>query len=299
MLCQTAFLFPEKMGKGAVMNSFMSWVGGKKALRDEVIIRMPPFYEKYIEVFGGAGWVLFRKSPENEVEVFNDFNSNLVNLYRCVRDNPAKLKYKLRYVLNSREDFRWIAYLHKRGLFPKFHDYDRAAKFYQIIRYSYGSTLDSFASQPHSIWGDFPLIDMASRRLQKVIIENQDFEILIKHYDSPVSFFYCDPPYFATENYYKDVGFTAKDHIRLCETLAGIKGKFLVSYNDCPEIRELWDRDGIRIESVSRVDNLRQRYEKGAAYGELFISNYDTNERQNMHHQLSFLEDEYTGGIIS
>ena len=102
------------------MNSFMSWVGGKKALRDEVIIRMPPFYEKYIEVFGGAGWVLFRKSPENEVEVFNDFNSNLVNLYRCVRDNPAKLKYKLRYVLNSREDFRWIAFLHKKACFRDF-----------------------------------------------------------------------------------------------------------------------------------------------------------------------------------
>lgn len=270
------------------MNSFMSWVGGKKALRDEVIIRMPPFYEKYIEVFGGAGWVLFRKSPENEVEVFNDFNSNLVNLYRCVRDNPAKLKYKLRYVLNSREDFRWIAFLHKKGVFPRFHDYDRAAKFYQLIRYSYGNTLDSFASQPHSIWGDFPLIDMASRRLQRVIIENQDFEVLIKHYDSPVSFFYCDPPYFATENYYKDVGFTAKDHVRLCETLAGIKGKFLVSYNDCPEIRELWERDGIRIESVSRVDNLRQRYSGGAVYDELFISNYDTGERQNMHRQLSF-----------
>lgn len=281
------------------MNSFMSWVGGKKALRDEVIIRMPPFYEKYVEVFGGAGWVLFRKSPQNEIEIFNDFNSNLVNLYRCVRDNPAKLKYKLRYVMNSREDFRWIVYLHKRGLFQRFHDYDRAAKFYQLIRYSYGSTLDSFASQPHSMWGDFPLIDMASRRLQKVIIENQDFEVLINHYDSPVSFFYCDPPYYATENYYKDVGFKNKDHIRLRETLAGIKGKFLVSYNDCPEIREMWDRDGIRIESVSRVDNLRQRYQKGAAYGELFISNYDTNERQNMHHQLSFMEEELMGGIIA
>ena len=78
-----------------------------------------------------------------------------------------------------------------------------------------------------------------------------------------------------------------------------IKGKLLVFYNDCPEIRELWERDGIRIESVSRVDNLRQRYEKGAAYGELFISNYDTKERQNMCHQLSFMDDEYTGGIIS
>ncbi|WP_288177967.1 DNA adenine methylase, partial [Ruminococcus sp. CAG:57] len=49
------------------------------------------------------------------------------------------------------------------------------------------------------------------------------------------SFFYCDPPYFATENYYKDVGFTAKDHIRLRDALLDIKGRFLVSYNDCPE----------------------------------------------------------------
>lgn len=277
------------------MNSFMSWVGGKKALRDDVIIRMPPFYDKYIEVFGGAGWVLFRKTPENEAEVFNDFNSNLVNLYRCVRDNPAKLKYKLRYVLNSREDFRWIVFLHKKGIFTRFHDYDRAAKFYQLIRYSYGSALESFASQPHSIWNDFPLIDMASRRLQKVIIENQDFEVLIKHYDSPGSFFYCDPPYYATESYYKDVGFTKNDHVRLRDTLSKIKGKFLVSYNDCPEIRELWAYEGIHIESVSRMDNFRQRYSGGAMYNELFISNYDTSEREKAEHQLSLFDD---GGII-
>lgn len=280
------------------MNSFMSWVGGKKALRDEVIIRMPPFYEKYIEVFGGAGWVLFRKSPGNEVEVFNDFNSNLVNLYRCVRDNPRRLKFKLQYVLNSREDFRWIAYLHKRGIFPRFHDYDRAAKFYQLIRYSYASGLDSFASQPHSIWGDFPLIDMASCRLQKVIIENQDFEVLIKHYDSPVSFFYCDPPYYATESYYKDVGFTKKDHVRLRDTLIECKGKFLVSYNDCAEIRELWDMPDIRIESISRMNNLLQRYKGGSMYDEVFISNYDTREKINMNRQLSLLDDDVNGGVI-
>ena len=292
------FCFPNKWGKGEKMNSFMSWVGGKKALRDEVIIRMPPFYEKYIEVFGGAGWVLFRKSPGNEVEVFNDFNSNLVNLYRCVRDNPRRLKFKLQYVLNSREDFRWIAYLHKRGIFPRFHDYDRAAKFYQLIRYSYASGLDSFASQPHSIWGDFPLIDMASCRLQKVIIENQDFEVLIKHYDSPVSFFYCDPPYYATESYYKDVGFTKKDHVRLRDTLIECKGKFLVSYNDCAEIRELWDMPDIRIESISRMNNLLQRYKGGSMYDEVFISNYDTREKINMNRQLSLLDDDVNGGVI-
>lgn len=172
-----------------------------------------------------------------DFEVINDYNSNLANLYRCVRDKPNKLKYKLRYVLNSREDFNWISGLHKNGLFSRFYDVDRAAKFYQLIRYSYASSLDSFEVSRIQC-GRFPQIDMASRRLQKVVIENRDFEKLIRQYDRPVSFFYCDPPYFATENYYKDVGFKTADHIRLRDSLLDIKGKFLVSYNDCPEIRE-------------------------------------------------------------
>lgn len=175
------------------MNSFISWIGGKKLLRDDILARLPPQYDKYIEVFGGAGWVLFRKSQGREMEIYNDFNSNLVNLFRCVRDKLNKL-------------------------FPRLRDVDRAAKFYQLIRYSYASGLDSFGCQPHSMWADFPQIDMASMRLQKVLIENRDFEKLIKQYDSNGSFFYCDPPYFATENYYKDVGFTAKDHLRLRDT---------------------------------------------------------------------------------
>ena len=86
------------------MNSFMSWVGGKRSLRDKILIRFPLDYERYIEVFGGAGWILFHKPPD-AFEVFNDANSNLVNLYRCVRDKPNKLKNRLQYVLNSRADF--------------------------------------------------------------------------------------------------------------------------------------------------------------------------------------------------
>lgn len=205
-----------------------------------------------------------------------------------MRDNPNRLKYKLRYVLNSREDFDCIANLHKKGMFSKFYDFDRAAKFYQLVRYSYASGLDSFGSQPHSIWSDFPQIDMAARRLQKVVIENKDFEKLIRQYDRPVSFFYCDPPYYATEDYYKDVGFTKDDHLRLRDTLLGCSGKFLISYNDCPEIREIWDEPGIYIEEISRINNLAQRYEGGCKYAELLISNYDTTQRVGMIDQLSF-----------
>ena len=76
---------------GDPINSFMAWVGGKKALREEILARFPLRYKRYIEVFGGAGWVLLHKPPGNDFEVFNDFNGNLVNLYRCVREQPEKL----------------------------------------------------------------------------------------------------------------------------------------------------------------------------------------------------------------
>lgn len=70
------------------MNSIISWVGGKKALRDLIYLRMPSQYDRYIEVFGGGGWVLFGKPPDKCMEVYNDFNSNLANLFYCVRERP-------------------------------------------------------------------------------------------------------------------------------------------------------------------------------------------------------------------
>ena len=153
------------------MNSFMSWVGGKKSLRDKILIRFPLDYGRYIEVFGGAGWVLFHKTPE-AFEVFNDANSNLVNLYRCVRQNARKLIYKLRYMINARDDFRCIVQQRRRGLFTRFHDYDRAAKFYYLIQYSYGHKTDQYCCKPVSMWKRFPLIERAAERLQNVVIEN-------------------------------------------------------------------------------------------------------------------------------
>lgn len=173
--------------------SFMSWIGGKKALRELIVTLFPVYYERYIEVFGGGGWVLFHKPPGNDFEVYNDFNSLLVNLYRCVREKPEELMAELRYVLNAREDFDRIRSALARD--SPAGDVRKAAWFYQLIRYSYASGLTSFGSQPHDIWSNFPLIEQAHRRLAKVVIENKDFEKLIRQYDRPVSFFYLDPPY--------------------------------------------------------------------------------------------------------
>jgi DNA adenine methylase len=259
----------------------MSWIGGKKALRD-IIIRMFPYdYERYIEVFGGGGWVLFRKPPGNDFEVYNDLNGLLANLFRCVRGRPEELTRALNYVLNAREDFEGIKAALARD--SPAGDVTKAAMFYQLIRYSYASGLKSYACQPHDILSDFPLIEQAHRRLAKVVVENQDFEKLIRHYDRPASFFYCDPPYFETEDYYKNIGedgFTETDHTRLRDTLFAIEGKFLLSYNDCAFVRGLYDAPGIRVRPVNRLHTLKQRYDGGSLFEELLIANYDTDERR-------------------
>lgn len=272
------------------MNSFMSWVGGKKALREEVVQRFPLYYERYIEVFGGGGWVLFHKPPGNDFEVYNDFNSLLTNLYRCVRDKPDLLMNALKYVLNSREDFDQV----RRALSRKrTTDVQRAAWFYQIIRYSYASALTSFGSQPHDMRANFPLIEQAHRRLKDVVVENKDFEKLIRQYDRPVSLFYCDPPYHATEGYYQNIGedgFTEKDHIRLRDALLSIQGKFLLSYNDDSFIRELYDAPGIQIEAVTRLNNIKQRYDPNCQFAEVFIANYDMTQRQRAATQLNLFD---------
>ena len=247
-----------------------------KALRDEILARFPRNYRRYIEVFGGAGWVLFHKPPGNDFEVFNDFNGNLVNLYRCVREQPEALRDELRYMLNSRLDFEYMkGMLHSQAVLP---DVRRAAYYYALIRYSYAAGTSTFGSQPHAMWNNFPLIESAAGRLQKVVIENKDCMKLIRQYDRPEGFFYCDPPYYNADQYYEAVSTNGFDHAGLADALLGIKGKFLLSYNDCPEIRALYDRPGIVVEGISRLSNIAQRYENGKQYPELLISNYDTTE---------------------
>ena len=273
------------------MNSFMSWVGGKKALREEIVRRFPLYYERYIEVFGGGGWVLFPKQPGRDFEVYNDFNSLLANLYRCVRDRHEELIDALRYVLNSREDFELLrdALARDSPATPV----QKASWFYQIIRYSYASGLTSYGSQPHDIRSDFPLIEQAHRRLKDVVVENKDFEKLIRQYDRPVSFFYCDPPYHATDGYYQNIGedgFTEKDHIRLRDTLLSMEGRFLLSYNDDAFVRELYDAPGIQIEAVTRLNNIKQRYEPNSQFAEVFIANYDMMERERSMKQLNLFD---------
>ncbi|ADK16146.1 Modification methylase DpnIIA [Clostridium ljungdahlii DSM 13528] len=109
-------------------------------------------------------------------------------------------------------------------------------------------------------------------RLSGVVIENKDFEDLLKVYDKEDALVYLDPPYYGTERYYQNK-FSKGDHIRLSDYLKNVKGKFILSYNDCEFIRDLYKN--FNIDEVQRNHNLVGKYSgRNHKYSELIIRNY-------------------------
>ena len=303
------------------MNSLISWVGGKKALRELIYQRFPKDYGRYIEVFGGGGWVLFGKTPEKN-EVYNDYNNNLSNMFAVVRDQPLAFIQELGYLPeNGRNIFNlYREIISKQRIEDKYveeemkkvkvyfteiqaeeirtimmknrienQDVQLAVAFFKLIRYSYGSGCRTFGCRAYDVRKAFSTVWDVSERLAHVTIENRDFEELIIQYDRPDAFFYCDPPYYETEGHY-EVVFSKEDHIRLCRALKNIQGKFLLSYNDCEFIRELYK--DFYIESCSRANNMALRYDSSSQFPELLISNYNPMEVAGLLKQLNLFEME-------
>ena len=247
------------------MDSFISWVGGKRLLRKRILEQSPPDYDRYIEVFGGAGWVLFAEERRVRLEVYNDADGRLTNLFRCVKYHPEALQQELEWLLNSREVFS-DARQDVHGLT----DIQRAARFYILIKESFGTDLRSFGAKKKDLEKAVQYLRAVSHRLRNVVVEHMDFEHLIKVYDRPDALFYLDPPYFGVEEYYT-AGFGAEDHARLRDVLSGIKGKFILSYNDCDEAREMYGDH--HIIETERHDNLAAGASR-RRYRELIIKNY-------------------------
>lgn len=232
------------------MNSFLAWIGGKRILA-ETIVSMMPVHKTYIEVFGGAGWVLFRKE-QSKVEVWNDLNSDLVNLFRTVRNKLELFKSRQYYILASRDEYQEFQKALKTGKFKS--DIDRAIAFYYCLRNSFGSGIFTGwgfgrTSRPRYCAGLEKLED-ARERLKHVYIDNLSFDKLIPNWDSKEALFYCDPPYAMMlekggKTYYQ-CSFTEDDHIGLRDTLAGISGKFILSYDDHKMVRRLYKGYKIR-----------------------------------------------------
>jgi DNA adenine methylase len=278
----------------------LSYIGGKSRIGTWIRNYIPNDIETFVEPFSGMFWVFFRLElsnyPNLKTVVYNDFNPLNVNLFNCVRNY---------------EDFYDVIKDYKsqdKELFDKFQseifssdfkvdlstpDYHTAAKYAYILsqvwsgtnpekgkfidlKGKYRSKFDSFKSK---------LVDKKwQKHFDKITFcESSDFEEVIKKYDSPKTYFYCDPPYFKTENYYANHEFGINTHQRLAETLKSIQGKFSLSYYHFENLDEWFPKDEYIWESKEFSKAAMAKSGKSQTKGvELLIMNYQKNSKVNV-----------------
>ncbi|GAB5502774.1 MAG: DNA adenine methylase [Pyruvatibacter sp.] len=228
------------------------YLGGKRKLARRVIERIEQVpHATYAEPFVGMGGVFFRRRLKPSLEVINDISGDVATFFRVLQNHHQAFMDMLKWQLPGRAEFDRLA-----GQDPeRLTDLQRAARFFYLQRLSYAGKVRhrSFGVYPPSV-AKFDIHALAGRladihqRLSGVVIERKPFADLLTLYDRPETLFYLDPPYFGNEtDYGKDV-FSRDDFTALADQLRGIKGRFLVSINDTPEIREAFD--GFHMEEV-------------------------------------------------
>ena len=253
------------------------WLGGKKHLARTIIKRIDAVpHQCYAEPFVGMGGVFLRRTSRPKSEIINDLNGEIVNLFRIVREHPEELTRQFRWVLSSRQEFvRWITV--DPGTLT---DVQRAARFTYLQRLSFGGKpahkampgqIGLSVDRPARLTAQrmLQLIEAAHRRLQRVQIERLNWDVFLRRYDRPTTLFYMDPPYWNHEQDYGKGIFARDDFTRMAELLGSLNGRFILTLNDRPEVRELF--------SGFQIETMRTRYSANTRttrqVNELLISN--------------------------
>lgn len=218
------------------------WIGGKRRLA-KTILPLFPEHQCYVEPFAGGAAMFFMRPEPAKVEVLNDVNSDLVNLYRVVQHHLEELVRQFKWALVSRQMFKWLQDTRPETLT----DIQRAARFFYLQHMAFGAKVSgqSFGVATTTKPGLNLLrieerLSEAHLRLAQVFIENQTWQEVVKRYDRPHTLFFMDPPYWQTAGYGGD--FPWAEYEQLASTLANIKGKAILTLNDHPDIRNLFSR---------------------------------------------------------
>lgn len=251
-------------------NPIIPWIGGKRRLADTLLSRFPN-HECYVEVFAG-GAALFFLRPPAAVEVVNDINGELVNLYRVVQHHLEEFVRQFKWALTSRTVFQWLKDTRPETLT----DIQRAARFFYLQQNCFGGKIEgqTFGTATTSPPGLNLLrleesLSAAHLRLASAYIENLDWANCISRYDRPHTLFYLDPPYWETEGY--GVDFPLAQYERMAEVMRQIKGKAIISLNEHPEIRRIFA--GFEMETLDITYTVGGG--KGAARSEVIIYSWD------------------------
>lgn len=247
------------------------WIGGKRRLA-ATILPMFPAHTCYVEAFAGAAALFFNKEP-SKVEVLNDINGDLVNLYRVVKHHLDEFTRQFRWALVSREMFKWLQATPPETLT----DIHRAARFYYLQRLAFGArvTSQTFGTSTTSRVRINLLrfeedLSEAHLRLAGTTIERLPWQECIARYDRPHTLFYLDPPYWGTEGY--GVEFGLEQYDQMSEALRTMKGKAIVSVNDIPEMRKAFG--GLTTKRVTLTYTVGGGKRAKHGSGELVIRNF-------------------------
>ena len=248
------------------------WIGGKRRLAKR-ILPLFPAHECYVEPFAGGAALYFMKPP-SDVEVLNDVNGELVNLYRVIKHHLEEFVRQFKWALVSRQIYGWLKVTPEETLT----DIQRAARFYYLQKMAFGAKV---ANQTFGTATTAPPrlnllrleeeLSTANLRLFRTYIEHLPWAECVRRYDRPHTLFYLDPPYWETTGYGVDFGL---DNYAIMADLArSIKGRMIISVNDIPAMREVFD--GLPMEVLEINYTVGGAASSKAAARELLIRNFE------------------------
>lgn len=240
-------------------------MGGKSILARRIVPLFPTKIKTYIEPFFGAGNVFFKMMDTIHPcsSYLNDLDNDIYVIMIGLRDeninekidrNPmTKDEYKTKFKQNEFKAAHELIVKYKRSFFGK------------------GRSYSSLGSGSHIIKTDF---DVFKNKLKDAVITNLSFEKVIQqHCDDPDAFFYLDPPYSLTSGksgYYSYNAVTPDDIFKCVQT---IKGKWILSYDDTPKVKELFSM--YHIYPIHTIYSANGQKVKSRVVKELIIANYE------------------------
>lgn len=270
---------------------FIKWIGGKRQLMDVIQNNLPKEFNRYYEPFIGGGALLFELSLEDAV--INDYNSELINLYRVIQTNPQDLITDLYKHQNNSEYYYSIRNLDRDiETFAKMSNVERASRFIYLNRTGFNGLYRvnsknqnnvAFASYPNPKIVDEENILACSKLLKATTILEGDFEN-IKPLIEKGDFVYLDPPYVPlteTSNFvsYTDQGFDNEMQIRvknLCDYINDIGAYFMASNSSADFILDLYKDYNVMLVNANR--SLNCKGDKRGSVKEVLITNYKTSK---------------------
>jgi DNA adenine methylase len=217
------------------------YIGGKRILSKRIIHRINQIpHSTYAEPFVGMGGIFLRRTQQPKMEVINDINGDVANLFRILQRHYPQFLDTLRFQITSRREFDRLSRTDPGTLT----DLERAARFLYLQRLAFGGKVRGQTFGIDTRGGRFnlstlsPQLEEIHERMAGVVIENLPWQNFISRYDRPGMLFYLDPPYWGNEEDYGKAIFGRDDFTVMADMLGQIRGRFILSLNAVPGVFE-------------------------------------------------------------